>query len=198
MKKHLLLLFLFTTTLALAKENYIPFNNSEIILSINGKELEIVFDIENLSPIVELKKSDEKTNSILDFNLSEEKLILSIEDYKKGSYILTIDDEVRTEEILLQVADKAFKIIDRRLINKPIFEFSDNKFRVIVLENDIPIIVSIESLSGRIIHQKEYSSNDLKEKVFRLIGVDKKNIVTLKYKGKVFTTTFDIIYKGYF
>ena len=147
MKKHLLLLFLFTTTLALAKENYIPFNNSEIILSINGKELEIVFDIENLSPIVELKKSDEKTNSILDFNLSEEKLILSHEDYKKGSYILTIDDEVRTEEILLKVADKAFKIIDRRLINKPIFQFSDNKFRVIVLENDIPIIVSIESLS---------------------------------------------------
>ena len=192
MKKHLLLLFLFTTTLALAKENYIPFNNSEIILSVNGKELEIVFDIENLYPIVELKKLDEKTNSILDFNLSEEKLILSIEDYKKGSYILTIDDEVRTEEILLKVADKAFKIIDRRLINKPIFEFSDNKFRVIVLENDIPIIVSIESLSGRIIHQKEYSSNDLKEKVFRLIGVDKKNIVTLKYKGKVFTKTFDI------
>ena len=193
MKKHLLLLFLFTTTLALAKENYIPFNNSEIILSVNGKELEIVFDIENLYPIVELKKLDEKTNSILDFNLSEEKLILSHEDYKKGSYILTIDDEVRTEEILLKVADKAFKIIDRRLINKPIFEFSDNKFRVIVLENDIPIIVSIESLSGRIIHQKEYSSNDLKEKVFRLIGVDKKNIVTLKYKGKVFTKTFDII-----
>ena len=192
MKKHLLLLFLFTTTLALAKENYIPFNNSEIILSVNGKELEIVFDIENLYPIVELKKLDEKTNSILDFNLSEEKLILSHEDYKKGSYILTIDDEVRTEEILLQVADKTFKIIDRRLINKPIFQFSDNKFRVIVLENDIPIIVSIESLSGRIIHQKEYSSNDLKEKVFRLIGVDKKNIVTLKYKGKVFTKTFDI------
>ena len=192
MKKHFLLLFLFTTTLALAKENYIPFNNSEIILSTNGKELEIVFDIENLSTIVRLKKLNEKTNSNLDFNLSEEKLILSHEDYKKGSYILTIDDEVRTEEILLQVADKTFKIIDRRLINKPIFQFSDNKFRVIVLENDIPIIVSIESLSGRIIHQKEYSSNDLKEKVFRLIGVDKKNIVTLKYKGKVFTKTFDI------
>lgn len=192
MKKHLLLLFLFTTTLALAKENYIPFNNSEIILSTNGKELEIVFDIENLSTIVQLKKLDEKTNSNLDFNLSEEKLILSHEDYKKGSYILTIDDEIRTEEILLNVSDKAFKIIDRRLINKPIFQFSDNKFRVLVLENDIPIIVSIESLSGRIIHQKEYSSNDLKEKVFRLIGVDKKNIVTLKYKGKVFTKTFDI------
>ena len=128
----------------------------------------------------------------MDFNLSEEKLILSHEDYKKGSYILTIDDEIRTEEILLNVSDKAFKIIDRRLINKPIFQFSDNKFRVIVLENDIPIIVSIESLSGRIIHQKEYSSNDLKEKVFRLIAVDKKNIVTLKYKGKVFTKTFDI------
>ena len=192
MKKHLLLLFLFTTTLALAKENYIPFNNSEIILSTNGKELEIVFDIENLSTIVRLKKLNEKTNSNLDFNLSEEKLILSHEDYKKGSYILTIDDEIRTEEILLKVSDKAFKIIDRRLINKPIFQFSDNKFRVLVLENDIPIIVSIESLSGRIIHQKEYSSNDLKEKVFRLIGVDKKNIVTLKYKGKVFTKTFDI------
>ena len=192
MKKHFLLLFLFTTTLALAKENYIPFNNSEIILSTNGKELEIVFDIENLSTIVQLKKLDEKTNSNLDFNLSEEKLILSHEDYKKGSYILTIDDEIRTEEILLNVSDKAFKIIDRRLINKPIFQFSDNKFRVLVLENDIPIIVSIESLSGRIIHQKEYSSNDLKEKVFRLIGVDKKNIVTLKYKGKVFTKTFDI------
>ena len=192
MKKHLLLLFLFTTTLALAKENYIPFNNSEIILSTNGKELEIVFDIENLSTIVQLKKLNEKTNSNLDFNLSEEKLILSHEDYKKGSYILTIDDEIRTEEILLNVSDKAFKIIDRRLINKPIFQFSDNKFRVLVLENDIPIIVSIESLSGRIIHQKEYSSNDLKEKVFRLIGVDKKNIVTLKYKGKVFTKTFDI------
>ena len=192
MKKHFLLLFLFTTTLALAKENYIPFNNSEIILSTNGKELEIVFDIENLSTIVQLKKLDEKTNSNLDFNLSEEKLILSHKDYKKGSYILTIDDEIRTEEILLNVSDKAFKIIDRRLINKPIFQFSDNKFRVLVLENDIPIIVSIESLSGRIIHQKEYSSNDLKKKVFRLIEVDEKNIVTLKYKGKVFTKTFDI------
>lgn len=193
MKKHFLLLFLFTTTLVLAKENYIPFNNSEIILSTNGKELEIVFDIENLSTIVQLKKLNEKTNSNLDFNLSEEKLILSHEDYKKGSYILTIDDEIRTEEILLNVSDKAFKIIDRRLINKPIFEFRDNKFRVKVLENDIPIIVSIESLSGRIIHQKEYSSNDLKKKVFRLIEVDEKNIVTLKYKGKVFKKAFDII-----
>lgn len=193
MKKHFLLLFLFTTTLALAKENYIPFNNSEIILSTNGKELEIVFDIENLSTIVQLRKLNEKTNSNLDFNLSEKKLILSHEDYKKGSYILTIDDEVRTEEILLWVADKTFKIIDRRLINKPIFEFRDNKFRVKVLENDIPIIVSIETLSGRIIHQKEYSSNDLKKKVFRLIEVDEKNIVTLKYKGKVFKKAFDII-----
>lgn len=193
MKKHFLLLFLFTTTLALAKENYIPFNNSEIILSTNGKELEIVFDIENLSTIVQLKKLNEKTNSNLDFNLSEEKLILSHEDYKKGSYILTIDDEIRTEEILLNVSDKAFKIIDRRLINKPIFEFRDNKFRVKVLENDIPIIVSIETLSGRIIHQKEYSSNDLKKKVFRLIEVDEKNIVTLKYKGKVFKKVFNII-----
>ena len=193
MKKHFLLLFLFTTTLALAKENYIPFNNSEIILSTNGKELEIVFDIENLSTIVQLKKLDEKTNSNLDFNLSEEKLILSHEDYKKGSYILTIDDEIRTKEILLNVSDKVFKIIDRRLINKPIFEFRDNKFRVKVLENDIPIIVSIETLSGRIIHQKEYSSNDLKKKVFRLIEVDEKNIVTLKYKGKVFKKAFDII-----
>lgn len=193
MKKHFLLLFLFTTTLALAKENYIPFNNSEIILSTNGKELEIVFDIENLSTIVQLRKLNEKTNSNLDFNLSEKKLILSHEDYKKGSYILTIDDEIRTEEILLNVSDKAFKIIDRRLINKPIFEFRDNKFRVKVLENDIPIIVSIETLSGRIIHQKEYSSNDLKKKVFRLIEVDEKNIVTLKYKGKVFTKAFDII-----
>lgn len=193
MKKHFLLLFLFTTTLALAKENYIPFNNSEIILSTNGKELEIVFDIENLSTIVRLKKLNEKTNSNLDFNLSEEKLILSHKDYKKGSYILTIDDEIRTEEILLNVSDKAFKIIDRRLINKPIFEFRDNKFRVKVLENDIPIIVSIETLSGRIIHQKEYSSNDLKKKVFRLIEVDEKNIVTLKYKGKVFKKVFNII-----
>ena len=193
MKKHFLLLFLFTTTLALAKENYIPFNNSEIILSTNGKELEIVFDIENLSTIVQLKKLNEKTNSNLDFNLSEEKLILSHKDYKKGSYILTIDDEIRTEEILLNVSDKAFKIIDRRLINKPIFEFRDNKFRVKVLENDIPIIVSIETLSGRIIHQKEYSSNDLKKKVFRLKEVDEKNIVTLKYKGKVFKKAFDII-----
>lgn len=193
MKKHFLLLFLFTTTLALAKENYIPFNNSEIILSTNGKELEIVFDIENLSTIVQLRKLNEKTNSNLDFNLSEKKLILSHEDYKKGSYILTIDDEIRTEEILLNVSDKAFKIIDRRLINKPIFEFRDNKFRVKVLENDIPIIVSIETLSGRIIHQKEYSSNDLKKKVFRLIEVDEKNIVTLKYKGKVFKKALDII-----
>lgn len=193
MKKHFLLLFLFTTTLALAKENYIPFNNSEIILSTNGKELEIVFDIENLSTIVQLRKLNEKTNSNLDFNLSEKKLILSHEDYKKGSYILTIDDEIRTKEILLNVSDKVFKIIDRRLINKPIFEFRDNKFRVKVLENDIPIIVSIETLSGRIIHQKEYSSNDLKKKVFRLIEVDEKNIVTLKYKGKVFKKAFDII-----
>lgn len=193
MKKHFLLLFLFTTTLALAKENYIPFNNSEIILSTNGKELEIVFDIENLSTIVQLRKWNEKTNSNLDFNLSEKKLILSHEDYKKGSYILTIDDEIRTKEILLNVSDKVFKIIDRRLINKPIFEFRDNKFRVKVLENDIPIIVSIETLSGRIIHQKEYSSNDLKKKVFRLIEVDEKNIVTLKYKGKVFKKAFDII-----
>ena len=193
MKKHFLLLFLFTTTLALAKENYIPFNNSEIILSTNGKELEIVFDIENLSTIVQLRKWNEKTNSNLDFNLSEKKLILSHEDYKKGSYILTIDDEIRTKEILLNVSDKVFKIIDRRLINKPIFEFRDNKFRVKVLENDIPIIVSIETLSGRIIHQKEYSSNDLKKKVFRLIAVDEKNIITLKYKGKVFKKAFDII-----
>lgn len=193
MKKHFLLLFLFTTTLALAKENYIPFNNSEIILSTNGKELEIVFDIENLSTIVQLRKLNEKTNSNLDFNLSEKKLILSHEDYKKGSYILTIDDEIRTKEILLNVSDKVFKIIDRRLINKPIFEFRDNKFRVKVLENDIPIIVSIETLSGRIIHQKEYSSNDLKKKVFRLIEVDEKNIVTLKYKGKVFKKALDII-----
>ena len=38
-----------------------------------------------------------------------------------------------------------------------------------------------------------YSSNDLKKKVFRLIEVDEKNIVTLKYKGKVFKKVFNII-----
>ena len=193
MKKHLLLLFLFTTTVATAKENYISFSDSNFDLSINGKELEIIFDIESFPPIVELKSLDEKTNSILDFDLSEEKLILRFKNYKKGSYILTIDDEAKTEEILLQMVDKTFKIIDRRIITRPIFQFSDNKFRVVVFENETPIIVSIETLSGRIIHQKEYSSNDLQKKVFRLTGADKKNIITLKYKGKVFTKAFDII-----
>jgi len=62
MKKHLLLLFLFTTTVATAKENYISFSDSNFDLSINGKELEIIFDIESFPPIVELKSLDEKKN----------------------------------------------------------------------------------------------------------------------------------------
>ena len=83
MKKILLTLLLAVSTLLFANEINKNFDNSEIILSEPGKVLEVTFDNSGKSYNVELFKLDEKSNSILDFDVTEDALMVNFKDYKQ-------------------------------------------------------------------------------------------------------------------
>lgn len=190
MKKILLTLLLAVSTLLFANEINENFDNSEIILSKTGKVLEVTFDNSGKSYNVELFKLDEKSNSILDFDVTEDALMVNFKDYKQGAYILTIDAEFKSEEVLIFVGDATVKIIDRRVIHKPVYQFKDKNFKVIVRENQAPIDVVFESLSGNILHKEKYTSEDLNNTVFRL---NEAVVVCLNYNGKSYTETIDLV-----
>jgi hypothetical protein len=190
MKKILLTLLLPVSTLLFANEINENFDNSEIILSKTGKVLEVTFDNYGKSYNVELFKLDEKSNSILDFDVTEDALMVNFKDYKQGAYILTIDAEFKSEEVLIFVGDATVKIIDRRVIHKPVYQFKDKNFKVIVREDQAPIDVVFESLSGNILHKEKYTSEDLNNTVFRL---NEAVVVCLNYNGKNYTETIDLV-----
>jgi hypothetical protein len=190
MKKILLTLLLPVSTLLFANEINENFDNSEIILSKTGKVLEVTFDNYGKSYNVELFKLDEKSNSILDFDVTEDALMVNFKDYKQGAYILTIDAEFKSEEVLIFVGDATVKIIDRRVIHKPVYQFKDKNFKVIVREDQAPIDVVFESLSGNILHKEKYTSQDLNNTVFRL---NEAVVVCLNYNGKNYTETIDLV-----
>ena len=190
MKKILLTLLLAVSTLLFANEINENFDNSEIILSKTGKVLEVTFDNYGKSYNVELFKLDEKSNSILDFDVTEDALMVNFKDYKQGAYILTIDAEFKSEEVLIFVGDATVKIIDRRVIHKPVYQFKDKNFKVIVREDQAPIDVVFESLSGNILHKEKYTSEDLNNTVFRL---NEAVVVCLNYNGKNYTETIDLV-----
>lgn len=190
MKKILLTLLLPVSTLLFANEINENLDNSEIILSKTGKVLEVTFDNSGKSYNVELFKLDEKSNSILDFDVTEDALMVNFKDYKQGAYILTIDAEFKSEEVLIFVGDATVKIIDRRVIHKPVYQFKDKNFKVIVREDEVPIDVVFESLSGNILHKEKYTSEDLYNTVFRL---NEAVVVCLNYNGKNYTETIDLV-----
>jgi hypothetical protein len=190
MKKILLTLLFPVSTLLFANEINENLDNSEIILSKTGKVLEVTFDNSGKSYNVELFKLDEKSNSILDFDVTEDALMVNFKDYKQGAYILTIDAEFKSEEVLIFVGDATVKIIDRRVIHKPVYQFKDKNFKVIVREDEVPIDVVFESLSGNILHKEKYTSEDLNNTVFRL---NEAVVVCLNYNGKNYTEIIDLV-----
>ena len=115
-----------------------------------------------------VKRLGEKSKFPLDFDATEDGLIVNFKEYKQGAYMLTIDAEFKNEDILVYVNDTAIKIIDRRTIMKPMFQFKDNKFRVIVHEQETPIDILVESLSGNILYKGKYSSEGLSKKIFKI------------------------------
>lgn len=189
MKKTLLTLLLLLITFSYAKEDPKRFYNSDITINKIGKVLEVIFETEKMKPNVVLKRLGEKSKFSLDFDATEDGLIVNFKEYKQGAYMLTIDAEFKNEDILVYVNDIAIKIIDRRTIMKPMFQFKDNKFRVIVHEQETPIDILVESLSGNILYKGKYSSEGLSKKIFKINDKLDKYVVTLKYKRKVFSKT---------
>ena len=189
MKKTLLTLFLLLLTFSYAQENPKRSYNSDITLTKIEKVLEVIFETEKMKPNVVLKRLEGKSKLPLNFDSLEDALIVNFKDYKQGAYMLTIDTEFKNEDIMIYVNDAAIKIIDRRTIMKPLFQFQDNKFRVIVHEKETPIDILVESLSGNILYKGKYSSEGLSKKIFKINDKLDKYVVTLKYKRKVFSKT---------
>ena len=101
MKKTLLILFLSATTICFANESYERLNNSDIILSKNGKALEVIFDTKNSSPVFKLTKFGEMLDMDFDYNTNEKAVIVNFKDYSPGPYILTVDDEDTCDGVLI-------------------------------------------------------------------------------------------------
>ena len=186
------LLLLLATTLSFANEVSVRFDNSDITLSNTGKVLEFNFENTAKSPNVSLLKLGEKSNSVLDFDTTGNTIIVDFKDYTKGSYVLSLENKFNTEDVLLYVEDSAVKIIDRRIINKPVYQLKDNKFKVIVNENEIPVNVLIESLNGSVVHSSKYSVQDLNKTTFIVEEDIDKCVVYLNYMGKEFTKTINL------
>ena len=186
------LLLLLATTLSFANEVSVRFDNSDITLSNTGKALEVNFENTAKSPNVSLLKLGEKSNSVLDFDTTGNTIIVDFNDYTKGSYVLTLENEFNIEDVLLYVEDSTLKIIERRIINKPVYQLKDNKFKVIVNENEIPVNVLIESLNGSVVHNSKYSVQDLNKTTFIVEEDIDKCVVYLNYMGKEFTKTINL------
>ena len=90
MKKTLLILFLSVNTISFANESYERLNNSDIILSKNGKALEVIFDTKNSSPVFKLIKLGEMLDMDFDYNTNESTLIVNFKDYSPGPYLSLI------------------------------------------------------------------------------------------------------------
>ena len=186
------LLLLLATTLSFANEVSVHFDNSDITLSNTGKALEVNFENTAKSPNVALLKLGEKSNSVLDFDTTGNTINVDFKNYVKGSYVLTLENEFNTEEVLLYVEESRIKIIDRRIINKPVYQLKDDKFKVIVYENETPVNVFIESSNGSVIHSSKYSIQDLNKTTFQVEeGID-KCVVYLNYMGKEFSKTINL------
>lgn len=186
------LLLLLATTLSFANGVSVRFDNSDITLSNTGKALEVNFENTAKSPNVSLLKLGEKSNSVLDFDTTGNTIIVDFNDYTKGSYVLTLENEFNIEDVLLYVEDSTLKIIERRIINKPVYQLKDNKFNVIVNENEIPVNVLIESLNGSVVHNSKYSVQDLNKTTFIVEEDIDKCVVYLNYMGKEFTKTIKL------
>ena len=186
------LLLLLATTLSFANGVSVRFDNSDITLSNTGKALEVNFENTAKSPNVSLLKLGEKSNSVLDFDTTGNTIIVDFNDYTKGSYVLTLENEFNIEDVLLYVEDSTLKIIERRIINKPVYQLKDNKFNVIVNENEIPVNVLIESLNGSVVHNSKYSVQDLNKTTFIVEEDIDKCVVYLNYMGKKFTKTINL------
>ncbi len=186
------LLLLLATTLSFANEVSVRFDNSDITLSNTGKALEVNFENTAKSPNVSLLKLGEKSNSVLDFDTTGNTIIVDFNDYTKGSYVLTLENEFNIEDVLLYVEDSTLKIIERRIINKPVYQLKDDKFKVIVNENETPVNVLIESSNGSVIHISKYSIQDLNKTTFIVEEDIDKCVVYLNYMGKKFTKTINL------
>ena len=186
------LLLLLATTLSFANEVSVRFDNPDITLSNTGKVLEVNFENTAKSPNVSLLKLGEKSNSVLDFDTTGNTIIVDFNDYTKGSYVFTLENEFNIEDVLLYVEDSTLKIIERRIINKPVYQLKDNKFKVIVNENEIPVNVLIESLNGSVVHNSKYSVQDLNKTTFIVEEDIDKCVVYLNYMGKEFTKTINL------
>ena len=155
MKKTLLILFLSVNTISFANESYERLNNSDIILSKNGKALEVIFDTKNSFPVFKLIKLGEILDMDFDYNTNESTLIVNFKDYSPGPYILTVDDEYKSEDVLIYVEEANIRVIDRRVFKKPVYQFKDNKFKIKVYENTTLVDVVIESLHGDVLHNQK-------------------------------------------
>ena len=186
------LLLLLATTLSFANEVSVRFDNSDITLSNTGKALVVNFENTAKSPNVSLLKLGEKSNSVLDFDTTGNTIIVDFNDYTKGSYVLTLENEFNIEDVLLYVEDSTLKIIERRIINKPVYQLKDDKFKVIVNENETPVNVLIESSNGSVIHISKYSIQDLNKTTFIVEEDIDKCVVYLNYMGKKFTKTINL------
>ena len=186
------LLLLLATTLSFANKASVHFDNSDIALSNTGKALVVNFENTAMPPNVTLLKLGEKSNSVLDFDTTGNTINVDFKNYVKGSYVLTLENEFNTEEVLLYVEESTIKIIDRRIINKPVYQLKDDKFKVIVNENETPVNVLIESSNGSVIHISKYSIQDLNKTTFIVEEDIDKCVVYLNYMGKEFSKTINL------
>jgi hypothetical protein len=193
MKKTLLILFLSATAISFANESYERLNNSDIVLSKNGKALEVIFDTRNSSPVFKLTKLGEMLDMDFDYYTNESAVIVNFKDYRPGPYILTVDDEYKSEDVLIYVEEANIRVIDRRVFKKPVYQFKDNKFKIKVFENTTLVDVVIESLSGDVLHNKKYTSVELDKTVFLLSEEVGKCVVNLNYKRKDFTKAINFL-----
>lgn len=186
------LLLLLATTLSFANKASVHFDNSDIALSNTGKALVVNFENTAMPPNVTLLKLGEKSNSVLDFDTTGNTINVDFKNYVKGSYVLTLENEFNTEEVLLYVEESTIKIIDRRIINKPVYQLKEDKFKVIVNENETPVNILIESSNGNVIHSSKYSIQDLNKTTFQVEEDIDKCVVYLTYMGKEFTKTINL------
>ena len=155
--------------------------------------MEVIFDNTDSSPVFQLTKLGEMLEIDFNFNTTESGLIVNFKDYQEGAYILTLDAEFKSEEILIYVEEANISVIDRRIVSKPIYQTKDNKFKIKVLEKTTPVDVIIRSIDGDILHKEKYTPEQLDKTVFLLSEEVDKCVVNLNYKNKGFEKTIDLL-----
>lgn len=173
-------------TFGYASEGFTPIKNTGFDISKNEKSLNVFIDESNNMTHVEISRLGTKEKFELGVELSENIASIPLENFKTGSYLVSIFNNHEIEDVLIYVGEKEIQVVDRRFVSKPIYQQRDRKYKINVLKSSTPISLQMVSDDGTLLLSQSFSKKDLANTTFLFESEIDTVTTTLHYDGKEF------------